>query len=268
MNSLPNDHDFVAKAYASPQFTDRDPPRDFRDEAAAISLKLVADSFGRPSAELGQSLCLPVENPSDLRGVKWSLLFRLVFGIGGIAAGGILAMVFEKFPAGFQRYETPALVLAGIFSIGGICLLISSAGAARSFSRRRLGERYEAVWALGSPIKPLGVSVEDADTFSKMKLVPEDLAWIGFDLSRRMLLIEGLRYRYLIHSADVINIEQVAGPTATGVAITYFVGSASLRIALQYDSVKHELRRQTIGAKHDPLLKPITDTLVEPATLV
>ena len=145
-------------------------------------------------------------------------------------------------------------------------MLCTVSRVARTFSRSRIGERYDAVWALGSPFKPLGVSVEDASTFSKMKLVPEDLAWIGFDVTRRMLVIEGIRYRYLIHSTDVVNVEQVTGPTATGVAITYHIGTVPLSIAIQYDSVRHELRRQTIGVKEDPLMKLITDTLFEEVT--
>lgn len=66
MNSSSHHHDFVAEAYASPQSVDRDPSRDFRDDVAAVSLQLAADFFRRPLAEIGLSLCVPVENPADL----------------------------------------------------------------------------------------------------------------------------------------------------------------------------------------------------------
>lgn len=268
MDTPRHEYDFVANAYAPPQPDATGPLADFRDEAAASSVRLVAESFGRRPEDLGESLCLPVENPADLRGIKWSLLLRLVFGVGGIAVGGILALALQKMPEWKEQFEALILSVAMCFSIGGIGLLLTAATVGRSFSRRRIGDRYDALWALGSAIKPLGVSVEDASTFEKMKLVPEDLAWIGFDRSRRMLLIEGIRYRYLIHSEDVLDIEQVAGATTTGIAISYLIDTTTLKIALQYDSVKHELRRQTIGARVDPLMKPITETLVEQATLV
>ncbi len=265
-SSRPN-HDFVAAAYAPPQSGDSDALRDFREDAVAFSQRLVAESFGRAAADLGESLCLPVENPADLRSIKWWMLFHIVAGVGGLVAGGVLAGVSQHISESLDALEPFVIAVALICSVGGMGLLITSSHVSRNFSRRRIGERYDAVWALGSPLKPLGVSVEDASTFQKFKLVPEDAAWIGFDLARRMLLIEGIRYRYVVHAKDLVNIELLAAPTATAVAITYRVGPAVLRIALQHESIRHELRKQLIGSKHDPLMKPITETLVEQASL-
>jgi hypothetical protein len=262
-----SEREFLAEAYAPPQSEIVANARDFREQAEEFSLRLVRESFGRPITELGHSLCLPVENPANLTSIKWWMLLHLLGGIGGLVAGGVLAGTSQYLQKASAALEPVAFVLAAACSLGGFGLLMTASRVARNFARRGIGERYDAVWAIGSPIKPKGVSVEDASTFEKFKLVPEDAAWIGFDVARRMLLIEGIRFRYVIRASDLVNLEQLAAPTATATAITYRVGPAVLRIALQYDSLRHELRKQLLGARHDALMKPITETLVEQASL-
>jgi hypothetical protein len=138
-------------------------------------------------------------------------------------------------------------------------LLLANGTLQRRFTRRRIGQRYDDLVALGAT--PKWVSVEEAVSFHKFKLVPEDAAFVAFDPPARTVIVEGIRHRYWIRGDDVLSVGQLPGGASTATAIAFQVGDAQLAIALQSNSLWHELKKQTLGAKRDPLLLQIQETL-------
>lgn len=233
---------------------------DFREAAVEESIRLLAESGGRrPMEDLGVSLVVPV-GPEGVRTLRWigrMVLVRLVSGIGGLVSGALLASAQENLTKQWNVPEALSLTIAAVCSLGGILVLLFNPYFVRRATRRALGERYATVQRLSSGRSPLCTAVEDAQTFKKMKIVPEDLAWIAFDPPGRRLILEGVLFRYVIHASDVLYVGQVAGATATGMQITFRVGRVVFAVTLQLDSVWHEVKKQTIGVSEDPLLAPI-----------
>jgi hypothetical protein len=107
------------------------------------------------------------------------------------------------------------------------------------------------------------ISIENAETFHRFKVITEDLAYMAFDQVNRGLSIEGVRFRYRIRAEDVVDIKLVQGGGATATAVAVNIGNARLNVALQHDSVLYELKRQTVGAKDSSLTKKIRQTLTD-----
>src|SRR5688572_15322232 len=109
--------------YAPPQ---SEFPIDFRNAAVEESLRIVARSGGRPIEDLGVSLVLPAEGSGDatLRRIGWSTLARLVFGILGIACGGLLGVLSEQMPEQVPLSQTEVLWIGVPSVVGGILLLL------------------------------------------------------------------------------------------------------------------------------------------------
>jgi hypothetical protein len=236
---------------------------DFREAAVLESLRLWEANPGRSAEDLGISLVLPADEsgPAWLRHIGRMTVVRLVLGIAGLLIGALLAAVSGAISQSIGVPSGMVIALAAPFSIGGIVILAANVIFARRTVRRGVGQRYLAVERHSTLRRPLCVGVEDSRTFSKMKIAPEDMAWIAFDSASRRLLLEGLIFRYLIQAADVVSVEQVVGGASTGVQVVFRVGTAVVGITLQYDSVWNEFKKQTIGGGRDPLLQPIREAL-------
>jgi hypothetical protein len=192
-------------------------------------------------------------------------LLRLVLGLVGLALGALLAACEDRLNRELLGPQWLTIAVASVCSLGGMALLFASVFCVRWSVRRHLGERYEAVWRMSNLRAPLCVGVEDARTFTSMKLAPEDFAYIAFDAASRRLILEGLTFRYVILAKDVLSVSQASGATTTGVQIVFRVARVMIGITLQYDSVWNELKKQTIGRGQDPLIKPIQQTFGLPA---
>ena len=235
---------------------------DFRVAAVEESLRILEANPGRNPDELGVSLVLPadVEGPRHLRRIGRMTLVRLVLGIAGLLVGALCATAAEKrMIPGLPQVVigTAAAVCGG----GGILLLLTSSLLVRRSVVRALGPRYDEAARHSTLRRPLVTGVEDARTFNKMKLAPEDFACVAFDADNRRLILEGLLFRYVIQAADVLHVGQEWGGTTSGVQVVFRVGPSVVGITLQFDSVLSELRKQTIGLGRDPLLKPILSSL-------
>jgi hypothetical protein len=248
--------------YASPR---PDVPLDFREAAVVQSRQLLLYASGQPIEDLGKSLVVEVDPPRHdvLRHIGRMTLLRLVLGFGGIAAGGLLAMAQEALRARWGVDETLLLLVAAACSLSGFAILFSNWSLTRRTVRKTLGDRYARVLQLSTVRPPYCTGVEDASTFTKMKLAPEDLAYMAFDSAGRRLILEGLLYRYVIHADDVLFLGEVPGATTTGVQITFRVGEVAIAITLQMDSVWHEFRRQALPffPGQNPLLRPMLTAL-------
>lgn len=235
-------------------------PEEGLEAAVEESRRIVEINGGRPPAD--RSLCLPANDadPSSLRRFGHATLSRLVLGILGLAGGGFCAF-FDVRSDGENDAVGGLLILGMCLSFGGILVLCSNPFFQRRFVHRQIGNRYHDL--LGSPYssKPICINIEDAETFDKFKIVPEDLGYLAIDEFRGMLVVEGVRFRYFIHAKDVVDIRQVAGGNSTATVIEYNIGDARARIALQFDSIWHEIKRQTVGAKEDVLIGRIREAL-------
>lgn len=246
--------------YAPPQ---SEFPIDFRNAAVEESLRIVARSGGRPIEDLGVSLVLPTEGSgaATLRWIGWSTLARLVLGILGVVFGGLLGVLSDHMLEQLPLNQAEVLWIGVSCVVGGLLLLLLNGMFTRATVRRGIGDRYARVWQFNTTHRPLCSGVEDARTFQKIKLLPEDLAWIAFDAAGKRLILEGLLYRYVIHAGDVLLASEVQGPTSTGVQIVFRVGEVVIGITLQMDSVWYELRRQVALPGSNPLLRPILAAL-------
>lgn len=238
------------------------PQLDFREAAVLESLRLLEANPGRLPDELPMSLVLPADEsgPAWLRYIGRMTLLRLVLGIAGLVMGAVLAAVSGPVQRNTGVPAEAVITLAAPCSIGGIAIMLANSLLVRRAVRRAIGERFDRVQRQSVLRSPLCVGVEDARTFTKMKIAPEDFAWAAFDSAGRRLILEGLIFRYVIHAADVVSVTQAAGATATGVQIVFRVAGAMTGITLQFDSVWHEFKKQTVGGGTDPLLKPIRQT--------
>jgi MFS family permease len=236
---------------------------DFREAAVEESLRILEAGHGRTADELGVSLVLPsdVSGPATLRQIARMTLLRLIFGGGGIVAGGILAGLHKTLNQQWQVPDWRLAAIAGICSFGGIGLLLANAFLVRQTVQRALGDRYRALLQHSTFRPPLCVGVEDCRTFARAKLAPEDCAYLAFDTAKRRLILEGLIFRYVIYAHDCLTVGQTAAATSTGVQIVFRVGVVVVGITLQYDSLWHELKKHTSFAGKDPLLVPIQQVL-------
>ena len=228
---------------------------DFREPAAYESQRLITENRG--FVPPGCSLCLPTgADPAVMRGYGRWVLVRLLLGIAGIAGGGVIAAALGK-----RDHSAMFIALAASASIGGIIVLLSNNFFTARFTRRHLGQRWHDLLALPRDGRPKCVGIEDAHSFSKMKITPEDFGYLIIDSSSHTVTIEGVLYRYIVHGDDVLNIEQRRGTTASAPAINFAVGRAELSIALQDVSLSREFKKQTVGIKHDPLLTSLRNAL-------
>jgi len=233
---------------------------DFREGAVRESMRLVEANRGLIPED--RSLCLPAtdSDPDALRRYGLGVLTLFVVGLACIIGGGLLTLVAARLIRENRELAWLAAITI-VVPAAGFVLLLSQGLYQRRFTRRQIGARYESLVAAGGGSKPICVSLEEAISFHRFKIAPEDVAFVAFDPPGRRVVIEGVRHRYWIHSDDVLSVGQLPGGGSTATAIAYSIGDAQLAIALQRTSIWHEVKKQTMGAKRDPLLRVIQDTL-------
>jgi len=229
-------------------------PLTARDRAAAASLQIIEQNGGTTPAD--QSLCIPTTDadPRCLRHFGYASLFRLIAGITTILVAGAI-FIYAGFQGRFDAFDWLAVPLFA----AGLLLLLSNVFFQRRLVRRQIGSRYDELAAWDSP-GLWCVGIEDASTFHRMKIVPEDMGYLALDPSRALMVIEGIRFRYIIFGKDVSGIRQVAGATNSATGIEYSIGKGRLRIAVEYVSIWREMKR-TFGASRDALIDRIRATL-------
>jgi hypothetical protein len=91
---------------------------------------------------------------------------------------------------------------------------------------RRLGPRKRAIEARVAAVYPF--AIEDPATYQRQKVISEDYAIGGLDTRREGLLLDGLRYRYVIRPGDVAEVREDKGY----LLITYAVRGAAVTLAV------------------------------------
>ena len=247
------------------------PPDDFRRAAVEASLEAVRGEYrddDPPPTDC--SVLLPVRgaNPDSLKPLLWRQVAVLVVGFAGLAGGAGLAYLSGEPP----NAAWPLLIAGLCLSATGMAALLSNQYFLRRFLRGRLGRRYENLRADHPDAVIQDVLVEDAATFDRGKLHAEGGGYVAVDVPGKRVIVEGVRFRYLIRAADTVAVGIAAGPTATFPTVRYRCGPRPaagehdprpiLSIALARDSLWRELKRQTFfGAGEDPLLAPLREAL-------
>jgi hypothetical protein len=91
---------------------------------------------------------------------------------------------------------------------------------------RRLGPRKQEIEQRVAALYPF--AIEDPATYQTQKVISEDYAVGGLDTRRQGLLLDGLRYRYVIRPRDVTEVREDKGY----LLITYSVRGAPVTLAV------------------------------------
>lgn len=203
----------------------------------------------------GLSGCLPA--PEDSRRVRahlrrvWTI--AIVLGVAGILCGGVLAFRLRLIHSSIHSIPMPSLMFAGAFTLGGFVAIFAGLYAGRRIVRNHLRSRA----LMGGTVtgeRPIPVTVEDPQTFRRLKVSPEDTGLLAIHPDRRCVVIEGLNFRYIIHAADFVGLTRLHTPHSEALCIEYRVApQLTLRIALVAMSVRSEIGRQAFRRK-SPLL--------------
>lgn len=224
--------------------------KDFRHAATEASFRAVED-LGVEAALNDFSLCLPKEGGQErLRKTMLvaSALFVMAFAM---MIGGAILLQLEP------DQSWTVLQVCGILSgMGGFGVLFYVAGYIKRSARKVLGPAFQSMLKQGSS-KPEFVGIEDARTFSKFKLVPEDTAYLIIDHGTCRLLIEGVLYTYSIRAEDVVELVQVRNKDnpGEGVRMTFLVGDLPVSMVLYQDEVKEAFAKKLLFKKEMHLFR-------------
>jgi len=196
---------------------------DFRNEAATATLAALGSPGGGSLADLDQSGCLPMpggrrlcyltEIPSLILIMACCISLPVVAILamlnaiserqaGGIILGGFaIALTFRKLRS---------IILKG-------CLTLREGSFLKRFP--------------DFPVRP--VSIEDAKTYQKTKLLAEDEGVCVLDAGRRRILIEGCAFRYVIYGSDIYLIEPVSAYALGGARLTCRMGGHQLAMVIK-----------------------------------
>jgi hypothetical protein len=202
---------------------------DFRSAAAEQSDRLLRDPDSAAALNAPSSLC--VRLPGNATGA----LYRIaVVPWLWIAAGvllflfGVVLAILILTPWVDGNWKTWLTASAAIV-LGPVVLVKSPAfgdGVFEGTLRRRLGQRLTELEGRVASRHPF--AVEDPATYKRQKVISEDYATGGLDRARPGLLLEGLRYRYVIRPRDVAEVRQ----DDDYLLITYAVGGAPVTLAV------------------------------------
>ena len=134
---------------------------------------MIGPTIVGPPLDLGLSLCHPVEDPPPLWRPLAVTLGSVVLGFAGLLGGAALAALSDDGGRAGTTAETLMLTVGVACSRAGH----SSRSSAGSFSnrgwvKRQLGDRFIDAKQRDWAAKPAVIQIEDAATFSKLKLNP------------------------------------------------------------------------------------------------
>jgi hypothetical protein len=218
---------------------------DFRtDAAAARSGAYGKSSLTGPPLSAGISCCVfKRADVASLRTrIKVVAVLSAIFGIGGVLAGGVLGGLMKYHVLG---ESTPTVVIAAVCSVGGILTLFVPTYFERWIVRSRLSQSSRRIESGDEPGES-HVSVEEATSYGRLKLLAEDVGLLTIHPDFRCARINGLTCEYQIFGKDVVELSLHANGKT--VLIGYRIGETQLNLAIVPRSLKAELQRQTTGS--------------------
>ena len=229
---------------------------DFRDEADGVSRELLKRKRLADTSDLtkaGKSVCIrrPPEAVGNRRylsivfGVQIGLSLALIFGGG--------ALVFYTTRITHDHY---LFIVGTVISLVGLLAASSAVDVQNWIIRRHLAGFQGPEQSFLSTEKPVVVHIEDSQNCHEMKLVVEDLGLMYSDAARKLIVIEGVFYRYVIWGLDVQECRLYQPKTTRHFIMTFQLADPgrTLSLAMSYNNIGAEFMRQiTRTAARAPL---------------
>jgi hypothetical protein len=224
--------------------TDNRSRDDFRDAVAEKSRQCLLRHPDVMPEDIGESLCL-LTDPDDKAllarfekgGAAAAIAFLTIF-----PAAGVVFVMSTQTPPGIDL--SPTAIAAGSVMLLTLVVAMASLFTGEATLKRKLlaalKSRSYALRGADTFLPHQAVRMENARTASKLKMYADDVAMIVFDAELKRLVIEGLRYRYIIHPADVELITPFQCPGQHGpaaVQLDYRVGGMELSLALMLPNI-------------------------------
>jgi len=241
---------------------------DFRSPAVQASARLLAHVAGDIDA-VPVSACMRIDDPANERACRRLRARWKLSSVGGIV---VLTLALLLFATGILL-DLPLLALVA----GILCILIIIFALLEIAHRSKALRRVVAARGIDVAAGNVrGVSIENALTFSKMKVVPEDLALLWIDPQLHCVRLEGLSHRYIIYATDVVSLSVRRGPAQSTTSVTYRIGPTELSLTLsEIQGNVLEIYKQSFGlasrmhpklveALTAPEQEPIVDAIAEP----
>lgn len=234
----------------------RDENMDFRDSAEAASRAALAGAPPRAGPEVASSLCLAVPGAT-----AWPQYLAAVTQIGlNLALLGLFGLGLLLGFLGYPRLGV-ALLLPTV--LGQLCLRSLVAAGLRLY----LACRPDSLGRCPGG-KRFVVAIEETGSVNRLKLAPEDEGLAVLDARRRLLLIEGVRYRYLLRGQDVEQIAPAVLFGMGGAVLTVRIGGVPLALCLQPTTLGPLgaiLRAFLPGVAADRFCRQLAKALTDPA---
>lgn len=217
---------------------------DFRDGAVAATRVVLTEDEQAHPGDFDASSCLPTgEGRRAVRSAAWwPLKLQLLTFILLFAALGLAAWAEQvKDPQGRQPSYARALVWVGGIGtvVDGVFMLVVLFGGTaiqKSFLARRLARRPGSLLEGCDRLHSRVLRLEDAKTYHKQKLCPEDVCLCVFDRPNRRVLLEGVSHRYLIRADDVATLWPLQSGDKISLRIDYRIGEEPLSVVLAADN--------------------------------
>jgi hypothetical protein len=181
---------------------------DFRAAAAGRSEPAAGNYAPAVGLDGEASLCLKFPGDPTLT------LYRIAVTPWALVAAGLLLFLFGLVlgvliltPWADATWRTVPAALAAVV-LGPVIAVyfIVGQGIFNRAMARRLGPRKREIESRVAALYPF--AIEDPATYQTQKVISEDYAIGGLDSRRTGLLLDGLRYRYVIRPRDVTEVRE------------------------------------------------------------
>lgn len=228
---------------------------DFRRDAIEASIREVRGSGIQSLLDSRCSLCLPTDKGrSSLHSQIWLVIVSVgVSIVSFVCAGAIVAS---------QQKDVMSSILGLALVVIGIESLLMPLLCQGLLIRKHLADRFSALQNNPDLADCFSVGIEDPTTFSKMKVVADDVAYVGVDPMNRRLIIEGVLCRYLVYAKDVERIDFEFQHPSPGTEIVYRIDDNTvLGIMIEKLNLRAETVRQLGGGAKNVVYERIREAL-------
>jgi hypothetical protein len=196
---------------------------DFRAVAADATVKRLGNVAGLTLANMGDSGLVPVPGG----GRRFQLWQAMSLNALIIAC---MLCVLASFPLNWMGFISRSSAM--LISLLMLAVLLVMRTPQARILRTYLTSRPDGLLRAFDSLPRRSIGLEETRTYKKTKFVTEDAGVCLLDAERRRLLIEGCRYRYVIHAKDVALVEPVSGYALSGARVVCRFGGESLDFVL------------------------------------
>jgi hypothetical protein len=243
---------------------------DFRDEAARVSAQLLREHHLPVDlidlASVDVSLCLPAPGDPVAKRKQISRLFliNILIPLVLLAIGGSCLFLATNFPGRLPLNANVFFSLGIGFGVAGVFGMLTLMAVQNAIVRKKLREMDTLAIAFEPTDTLKNVGIENPATRTSIKLLIEDRANLFCDSARRLFIMEGLFYRYVIHAQDVVSCTLERTRAYPFLILQYRVADTDVRLtlAISYVTATAELKRKaTLSLTKHPLAAVLERTL-------